>query len=191
MKILVLDNFDSFTYNLVDIIRKGNHNASCSVFRNNEIILDDCMSYDKILIGPGPGLPNSAGIVPQVIQKLGPCKDILGICLGHQGIAEAYGAQLFNLDSVLHGITNKIKVIDSAELLFKDLPAEFNAGHYHSWSVLPESVGDNLVVTAIDENGLIMGLRHSQFSVRGLQFHPESIMTEQGEKIIMNWINGQ
>jgi len=187
MKILVLDNYDSFTYNLVHIIRALGH--APDVFRNDKISLADVNAYDKILLSPGPGIPDEAGIMKAVIEKYGPTKSILGICLGHQGIAEVYGAKLFNIPNVLHGVTSIAKVLDRSENLFKGIPDTFQSTHYHSWAVLPESINGNLKVTATNNEGLVMGLRHAKYDVKGLQFHPESVMTPEGPKMIANWLS--
>ncbi|HLZ17449.1 MAG TPA: aminodeoxychorismate/anthranilate synthase component II, partial [Cyclobacteriaceae bacterium] len=180
------DNYDSFTYNLVHIIRALGHQPD--VFRNDRISLHDVGRYDKILLSPGPGIPDEAGIMKQVISKYGPSKSILGICLGHQGIAEVYGAKLFNIPKVLHGVTSQTQVKDKTEKLFHGVPDVFQSTHYHSWAVLPETINDNLKVTAMNEEGLIMGICHVNYDVRGLQFHPESVMTPQGPKMIANWL---
>lgn len=187
MKILVLDNYDSFTYNLVHIIREAG--VEVDIFRNDKITLERVGDYHKILLSPGPGVPDEAGIMKSVIQTFGSSKSILGICLGHQGIAEVYGASLFNIPNVLHGVTSVATVIDPSEYLFTGLPTKLQCTHYHSWAVKPETIGSSLVVTAVNDEGLVMGLRHSVFDVRGLQFHPESIMTPQGPKMILNWLN--
>jgi len=187
MKILVLDNYDSFTYNLVEIIRNLGY-GGIEVFRNDEIQVGNARQFEKILISPGPGLPEDAGITKDLIKALGPEVDILGVCLGHQGVAEVFGAELFNLPEVLHGISNKTKVLDSQEKLFKGVPTEFTVGHYHSWAIKPETINGKLKVTAVDESGLIMAIRHKEYNVRGVQFHPESVMTEYGEQIIKNWM---
>jgi anthranilate synthase component 2 len=187
MKILVLDNYDSFTYNLVHLIRENGY--AVDIFRNDKITLEEVSRYDKILLSPGPGIPDEAGIMKQVVQEYGPTKSILGICLGHQGIGEVYGASLFNIPKVLHGVTSSTQVIDDSEYLFQNVPSPFQATHYHSWAVLPESIPDVLIVTAVNEEGLIMGLSHASYDVKGLQFHPESIMTPEGPKMIKNWLS--
>ncbi len=186
MKILVLDNYDSFTYNLVHIIRVLGY--SPAIYRNDKIALEEVAAFDKILLSPGPGIPDEAGIMKAIIKTYGPTKSILGICLGHQGIAEVYGASLFNISHVLHGVTSTATVADNEEYLFKEAPARFQATHYHSWAVKPDSVLAPLKVTAQNEDGLIMGLRHTEYDVRGLQFHPESIMTPEGPNMIKNWL---
>jgi len=186
MKILVLDNYDSFTYNLVHIIRALGHQPD--IFRNDKISIEDVNAYDKILLSPGPGIPAEAGIMKMVIEKYGPTKSILGICLGHQGIAEVYGAELFNIPDVLHGVTSMASVRDKSEKLFDGVSPTFQCTHYHSWAVRPETINDNLHVTATNDQGLVMGLRHVKYDVRGLQFHPESVMTPEGKKMIANWL---
>jgi anthranilate synthase component 2 len=186
MKILVLDNYDSFTYNLVHLIRENGYDVD--IFRNDKISLEEVGDYDKILLSPGPGIPDEAGIMKLVVKEYGPSKSILGICLGHQGIAEVYGASLFNIPKVLHGVTSTTNILDDTEYLFEGVVSPFQATHYHSWAVLPESITPELQITAVNEDGLIMGLRHSSYDVKGLQFHPESIMTPEGPKMIKNWL---
>jgi anthranilate synthase component II len=186
MKILVLDNYDSFTYNLVHIIRELGFEMD--IFRNDKIGLEEVAKYEKILLSPGPGVPDEAGILKQIISEFGPSKSILGVCLGHQAIAEVYGATLFNLPTVLHGVTSRVRVAQHSEKLFKGLPERFNATHYHSWAVVPESINGDLKVTAVNDEGLVMAISHQKFDVRGVQFHPESVMTEFGKKLIGNWL---
>ena len=186
MKILVLDNYDSFTYNLVHILRESGH--APEIIRNDKITVEEVKKYDKILLSPGPGIPDEAGIMKQVIKEYGPTKSILGICLGHQGIAEVYGAKLFNIPKVLHGVTSTATVTDLKESLFTNVTSTFQATHYHSWAVLSDSITNDLKVTAVNEKGLIMALSHVRFDVKGLQFHPESIMTPEGPKMIKNWL---
>jgi anthranilate synthase component 2 len=186
MKILVLDNYDSFTYNLVHIVRALGYQMD--IYRNDKIAIEDVKKYDKILLSPGPGIPDEAGIMKKVVSEYGPTKSILGICLGHQGIGEVYGASLFNIPKVLHGVTSVAEVKDNDEYLFKGVPASFQATHYHSWAVVPETINGELKVTAVNNEGLVMGLRHKKYDVKGLQFHPESIMTPEGPKMIANWL---
>ncbi len=188
MKILVLDNYDSFTYNLVHILRELRVGEQMDIIRNDKITLERVNQYDKILLSPGPGIPEEAGIMMEVIKTYAPSKSILGICLGHQGIAEAFGAELYNMPLVLHGYGDKVFIEDDKEYLFKDIPKSFNVCRYHSWAVVADSVNGNLVVTARDIKGEIMGLRHQQYDVKGLQFHPESILTEHGKEMIKNWL---
>ena len=187
MKILVLDNYDSFTYNLVYILRELHDHVE--VVRNDKIALEDVARYDKILLSPGPGVPIEAGIMQDLIKTYAATKSILGVCLGHQGIGEAFGASLENMSDVLHGIADKALVTDVAEPLFRGLPAEFNVGRYHSWTVVGSSVPDTMTVTAVDENGRVMGLSHKTYDVRGVQFHPESVLTEHGKQMLENWLS--
>ena len=186
MKILVLDNYDSFTYNLVHIVRSLGY--AMDIFRNDKIAVAEVKRYDKILLSPGPGIPDEAGIMKQVIKEYGPSKSILGICLGHQGIGEIYGAKLFNIPKVLHGVTSTTEIADRDEYLFKGVPDSFQATHYHSWAIVPDSINGDLKVTATNSEGLVMGVRHVRYDVKGLQFHPESIMTPEGPKMIENWL---
>ena len=186
MKILVLDNYDSFTYNLVYILRELHDDVT--VIRNDKIALEDVAHYDKILLSPGPGVPSEAGIMQNLIKTYAPTKSILGVCLGHQGIGEAFGASLENMSDVLHGIADKAIVTDASERLFQGLPTEFNVGRYHSWTVINNTVPDSMTITAIDENGRVMGLAHKTNDVRGVQFHPESVLTEHGKKMLENWL---
>jgi anthranilate synthase component II len=186
MKILVLDNYDSFTYNLVHIIRELGF--AMDIFRNDKIAVEDVKKYDKILLSPGPGIPDEAGIMKQVIKTYGASKSILGVCLGHQGIGEVYGAKLFNIPKVLHGVTSEVEVRDSSDYLFKNVSPRFQATHYHSWAVVPESFTADIKITATNHEGLVMALTHTKFDVKGVQFHPESIMTPEGPKMIENWL---
>jgi len=184
--ILMIDNYDSFTYNLVHILRALGH--SPDVYRNDKIRLEEVKHYDKILLSPGPGLPDDAGIMKAVIKEYATAKSILGICLGHQGIAEVYGATLFNIPNVLHGVTSFTQVKDDNEILFRGVTKIFQSTHYHSWAVHPESIPPEIIVTATNDDGLVMGISHARFDVKGLQFHPESIMTTEGPKMIENWL---
>jgi anthranilate synthase component II len=186
MKILVLDNYDSFTYNLVHIIRELGY--AMDIIRNDKIAVEDVNQYDKILLSPGPGIPDEAGIMKDVIKTYGPSKSILGICLGHQGIGEVFGATLYNIPKVLHGVTSTTEVTVADEYLFTGVSGQFQSTHYHSWAVRSDSVPAELEVTATNNEGLIMGLRHRKYDVRGLQFHPESVMTPEGPKMIKNWL---
>jgi anthranilate synthase component II len=187
MKILVIDNYDSFTYNLVHIIRERGYEMD--IFRNDKVSVEDVNRYDKILLSPGPGVPDEAGIMKQVIKEYSATKSILGICLGHQGIAEVFGAKLFNIPKVLHGVTSETQVIDRSEYLFANIPDVFHATHYHSWAVVKDSFTPELKITATNGEGLVMGLSHVKYDVKGLQFHPESIMTPYGPKMIENWLS--
>jgi anthranilate synthase component II len=187
MKILVFDNYDSFTYNLVHLVEKV-CDYDIQVHRNDKIALEEINEYDKILLSPGPGIPNEAGILLEVIKEYGASKDILGVCLGLQAIGEAFGGKLKNLDEVYHGVATPVQVLKNDQL-FKDCPAEFKAGRYHSWVVDKAGLPDCLEVTATDEQGNIMAMRHKTLRVKGVQFHPESILSEYGEQIIRNWIH--
>lgn len=186
MKILILDNYDSFTYNLVHIIRERKYDYE--VHRNDRITLEDVNRFDKILLSPGPGIPQEAGIMNAVIETYGPTKSILGVCLGHQGIAEVYGASLYNIPNVLHGVTSQVHVTDSNERLFQGIPSTFQVTHYHSWAIQADTIQLPLKITARNEDGLVMAIRHSSFDVCGVQFHPESIMTPEGPRILENWL---
>lgn len=187
MKILVLDNYDSFTYNLVYILRELHDQVD--VYRNDKISLEAVADYDKILLSPGPGIPSEAGIMLDLVRQYAPTKSILGICLGHQGIGEVFGATLENMSDVLHGISDKALVTDPSERIFKGLPKEIQVGRYHSWTVIPETVPDTMAITAVDGMGRVMGQAHKQYDVRGLQFHPESVLTEYGKEMLQNWLD--
>jgi anthranilate synthase component 2 len=231
MRILVFDNYDSFTYNLVHLVEKLT-DASVDVFLNDKIGLDEIANYDKIILSPGPGLPKDAGLMPALIKNYASEKSILGVCLGHQAIGEAFGATLVNLQQVYHGVSTEVHVsgersevksetepgmtssltshishsgessdvkaetahIKTSHLtvhlspLFQGLPTNFEAGLYHSWIVSPENFPGSLEITAIDKNGIIMGLQHKTYDLQGVQFHPESIMTPAGEAILRNWL---
>lgn len=187
MKLLVLDNYDSFTYNLVYILRELGLRPD--VIRNDKISVEQVSAYDKILLSPGPGIPDEAGILKPLIAEYGSTKSIMGVCLGHQAIGEVFGATLENLGDVLHGVAHSARVIDQDEPLFAGLPDDLTVGRYHSWSVVRDSLPDDLLVTAEDENGRVMGLRHARYDVRGVQFHPESVLTVGGVQMMKNWIN--
>lgn len=187
MKLLVLDNYDSFVYNIVHIIRELGYGEQMDIFRNDKIKTEDVKKYDKILLSPGPGIPSEAGVLQDIIRQFGQEKDIFGVCLGHQGIGEVYGAKLINLDQVYHGVAIQTKVVKD-DLLFEGLPESFQSGRYHSWAVDPASDLSNVDVTAVDDKGNIMALRHKKYKVRGVQFHPESVLTENGKQILNNWL---
>ena len=205
-KILILDNYDSFTYNLVDYIKEivgfedvdNQSDSVCiDVFRNDEISLEEVEKYTTIVLSPGAGLPSQAGIMPALIKKYAPTKNILGVCLGHQAIGEAFGATLQNLEKVYHGVESEIQIIDNQDIIFKNLkndnqlnPQKIMVGRYHSWVVSPENLPECLKITAIDQNSQIMALRHKIFNVFGVQFHPESIMTPQGKQMMRNFFDG-
>lgn len=187
-KILVLDNYDSFTYNLVHYIEANGH-YSVDVYRNDEILLEKVEQYHTIILSPGPGLPKDAGILKELINKYAPTKKILGVCLGMQAIAEVYGGQLENLDNVYHGVETPIKISDIKDILFKDIPEKINVGRYHSWVISKNNFPNELIVTSLDEDNNIMSLRHKDYKLYGVQFHPESILTEYGKKFITNFLN--
>ncbi len=187
MKILLLDNYDSFTYNLVHLLEQID-DIELQVIRNDKISLGEVDFFDKIMLSPGPGLPSSAGIMPELIKRYGPTKSILGICLGHQAIAECFGARLYNLPKVLHGVSTKTTILDSTEKLFTNFPKTFETGHYHSWAIEQKSLPPELIITAKDDGNLIMAIRHKRFDVRGVQFHPESVLTEHGLLLVKNWV---
>ena len=188
MKILVLDNYDSFTYNLVQYIERVLKKA-VDVKRNDQLSLEEVAAYDKILISPGPGIPNEAGICLDLIKEYGPHKSILGVCLGHQAIAEAYGGSIANLSTVYHGVKGQMKQLVEDEYLISVVPKEFDAGRYHSWVVEHESLPRDLEITVENDEGYIMAIRHREHDVKGVQFHPESVLTEYGGRMILNWIN--
>lgn len=187
MKILIIDNYDSFTYNLAQLVHKSGL-CSFEVIKNDSILIEQVERYDKILLSPGPGLPQDNPILYEIIDRYAQSKPILGVCLGHQAIAETFGGKLKNLNSVLHGVTAKVSVIDENDCLFKGLRKEFEAGLYHSWVIEKNTFPNCLTVTALSEDKLIMAISHKEFDVKGIQFHPESIMTPQGNKIIENWL---
>lgn len=186
MKILVFDNYDSFTYNLVHLVQKIT-NQKVTVVRNDQITLEDVAEYDKIILSPGPGIPSEAGLLLPLIKQYAASKSILGVCLGHQAIGEAFGATLENLSTVYHGVATPIK-IDNKNYLFNGLADSIEVGRYHSWAIANYNFPDTLKVTATDENGLIMAIEHRAYDVCGVQFHPESVLTPNGETVIKNWL---
>lgn len=186
-KILVIDNYDSFTYNLVHYLE--DLDCEVTVFRNDEFDIEEVEKFHKILLSPGPGLPSAAGLLTSVIKSYARTKSILGICLGQQAIGDVFGGSLINLEKVYHGVATEINVIVDDENLFLGMPNNFEVGRYHSWVVSSEQFPDDLEITSVDMNGQIMSLRHKIFDVRGVQFHPESILTPDGKKILKNWIN--
>lgn len=185
--ILVIDNYDSFTYNLIHYLEKFSE-CEIRVFRNDEILLSQIENYSNIVLSPGPGLPKNAGIMCDVINKFSATKNILGICLGHQAIAHVFGAHLYNLPQVYHGVAHKVNVLKPSNLSV-GIPDTFIAGRYHSWAVDKNNFPECLDILMEDENGVIMALKHKHYNVYGLQFHPESILTEFGDKLIENWLN--
>ena len=187
-KTLLFDNYDSFTYNLHHLLRELG--ARVEVRRNDQISLDEVDGYDQIVLSPGPGIPEEAGLLLPLIRRFAPTKRILGVCLGEQAIGEAFGAKLINLKEVYHGVSSRIQVVSKDEILFKNLPESFEAGRYHSWVVDEKDFPECLEITARDaEKGLIMAIRHRQYDVRGIQFHPESVLTPNGRNMIQNWLH--
>ncbi|WKV12317.1 anthranilate synthase component II [Marivirga harenae] len=186
MKILLLDNYDSFTYNLVEVIRQQNINVEIDVIRNDKITLEEVEKYDKILLSPGPSVPENAGIMLDLIKRYAAEKSILGICLGHQAIGQAFGGKLFNIQPVMHGIQSRAKLDN--HYLFAGITEEISIGRYHSWSINEVDFPADLEVVARSEDGQIMAVQHKKYDVCGLQFHPESVMTPEGSKILKNWI---
>ena len=187
MNILVFDNYDSFTYNLVHLVEKI-LDQKVDVFRNDQITLEQVKAYDKIILSPGPGIPEEAGLLLPLIKAYASTKSILGVCLGHQAIGEAFGGTLVNLDRVYHGIATPIRITNPNAQLLKGLGDTIEVGRYHSWIVSDKNFPEELEITAVDNNGFIMGLQHKTYDVQGVQFHPESVLTPDGEKIIRNWL---
>ncbi|MET1260834.1 aminodeoxychorismate/anthranilate synthase component II [Flagellimonas sp. DF-77] len=183
-RILMIDNYDSFTYNLVHYLE----DLDCEVVvkRNDELNLDEVDAFDEIVLSPGPGIPDEAGLLKPIIAKYGPSKRIFGVCLGQQAIAEVYGGSLVNLDQVYHGVATTITITEQ-DPIFKGLPEEIEVGRYHSW-VVDTHLPDALVATSTDENGKIMSLRHAEYDIRAVQFHPESVLTPHGKQILKNWL---
>jgi len=187
MKILIFDNYDSFTYNLVHLVKTLGY-QDIDVYRNDKIALPDIAKYDKIILSPGPGIPSEAGLLLPLIKEYASQKSILGVCLGHQAIGEAFGAKLVNLEDVYHGVAHEIKVT-SPDYIFDSLISPIEVGRYHSWIVSRENLPECLEITAIDADNRIMALRHKEFDVHGVQFHPESILTPEGAVIVKNFLN--
>jgi len=188
MQILVFDNYDSFTYNLVHLVEKITH-SKVEVYRNDQIALEKVKDYDKIILSPGPGIPEEAGLLLPLIKEYAATKSILGVCLGHQAIGEAFGGKLINLTTVYHGVATPIKVDRTKKSpLFEELPDEIEVGRYHSWIIAEENFPEELEVTARDDNNYIMALQHTKYDVQGVQFHPESVLTPMGENIMKNWL---
>ena len=184
-KVFVIDNYDSFTYNLVHYLEELG--CEVTVKRNDQFELDELEDYPLLLLSPGPGIPDESGLLKAAIERYAPTKKILGICLGQQAIGEVFGARLINLDKVYHGIATPVKVIQE-DVLFKDLPDVFDIGRYHSW-VVETPLPEELIATSVDQEGQLMSLRHKTYNVCAVQYHPESILTPQGKKILDNWIN--
>lgn len=188
MKILILDNYDSFTYNIVHLLRELGV-VDLKVVRNDQLPVEKAADYDKILLSPGPGIPFEAGNMPELVKRYAASKSILGVCLGHQCIGEVFGAKLINMDHPAHGIATDISIVKPEEKIFRGLPATFKAGRYHSWLVAKDNLPECLEITAADAAGQLMALTHKEFDVRGIQFHPESVLTEHGRKILQNWLS--
>ncbi|CDD33395.1 aminodeoxychorismate/anthranilate synthase component II [Phocaeicola barnesiae] len=186
MKIVIIDNYDSFTYNLSHLVKELG--AEVTVLRNDSFPIEELETYDKILLSPGPGIPKEAGLLLEVIRTYAGKKPILGVCLGEQAIGEVFGGKLTNLSEVYHGIQSPIR-ITASNYLFEGLPEEILVGRYHSWVIDRENFPDALEITAVSQEGYIMALRHKDFDVQGIQFHPESVLTPDGKKIISNWLN--
>ena len=186
MKVLVIDNYDSFTYNLVHYLE--DLGCEVTVRRNDQLTLEEVDDFEKIVLSPGPGLPDEAGLLKAIIKTYAPTKSILGVCLGQQAIAEVYGGTLINLDSVYHGVATKVTSCVTDESLFNGLDTTIEVGRYHSWVVDP-NLPEVLEATSFDENGQVMSLRHKVYDLKGVQYHPESVLTPQGKKILENWIN--
>lgn len=186
MKIVIIDNYDSFTYNLSHLVKELG--AEVTVLRNDSFPIEELETYDKILLSPGPGIPKEAGLLLEVIRTYAGKKPILGVCLGEQAIGEVFGGKLTNLSEVYHGIQSPIR-ITASNYLFEGLPEEMLVGRYHSWVIDRENFPDALEITAVSQEGYIMALRHKVFDVQGIQFHPESVLTPDGKKIISNWLN--
>ena len=192
MKILVFDNYDSFTYNLVHLIEKILH-VKVDVYRNDQIALESISMYDKIILSPGPGIPEEAGLLLPLIKQYAAHKSILGVCLGHQAIGEAFGGTLINLKEVFHGVATPIhltskEINKNQSSIFYEFPETFDVGRYHSWVVSEKDLPDCFEVTALDEHGYIMAMQHKEFDITGVQFHPESVLTPSGEKLMRNWL---
>lgn len=185
-EILVIDNYDSFTYNLVHYLEDLECNVT--VFRNDQFDIETIDHFDKILLSPGPGIPDEAGLLKALIKKYAATKSILGVCLGQQAIAEVFGGVLINLDHVFHGVSTKIEISNERDYLFDGLANQIDVGRYHSW-VVHNDLPECLIATSFDESGQIMSLKHRDFDVRGVQFHPESVLTPEGKFILKNWIN--
>lgn len=184
-KVLVIDNYDSFTYNLVHYLE--DLNCDVTVVRNDKLDLEDVQPFNKIVLSPGPGIPNEAGLLKAIIKEYAATKSILGVCLGQQAIAEVFGGSLINLEDVYHGVATKVTITSEDESLFNGLEKQIEVGRYHSW-VVANDLPDVLEATSFDENGQIMSLRHREYDVKGVQYHPESVLTPNGKKILENWL---
>lgn len=185
-KVLVIDNYDSFTYNLVHYLE--DLDCDVTVKRNDKLTLEEVDAFDKIVLSPGPGIPEEAGLLKKIIAEYAPTKSILGVCLGQQAIGEVFGGSLENLDTVYHGVATNVTLSVDDETLFNGLDKTFEVGRYHSW-VVNTNLPDSLEATSFDSNGQIMSLRHKVYDVKGVQYHPESVLTPDGKKILKNWVN--
>ncbi|UZO79280.1 aminodeoxychorismate/anthranilate synthase component II [Aquimarina sp. ERC-38] len=187
VSVLVIDNYDSFVYNLVHYLE--DLGCTVTVKRNDQLQLEEVAPFDKILLSPGPGIPDEAGLLKEIIKTYAPTKSIFGVCLGQQAIGEVFGGSLINLNEVYHGVATKINLSVTDEVLFQGLNQEFKVGRYHSWVVSESDFPESLQVTSYDENGQIMSLRHKELDVRSVQFHPESVLTPNGKKMLENWVS--
>lgn len=187
MKIAIIDNYDSFTYNLAHLVRELG--AEADVMRNDKFQIGELERFDKIILSPGPGIPSEAGLMPEVIRTYAASKPMLGVCLGHQALGEAFGARLTNLSEVFHGVATEGTQFGN-DYIFSSLPPRITMGRYHSWVVSREGLPDCLEITAVSDEGLIMGLRHKDYDLHGIQFHPESVLTPMGRTIVANWLGG-
>lgn len=185
-KILVIDNYDSFTYNLVHYLQ--DLGCDVTVKRNDQLSLDEVKPFDKIVLSPGPGIPNEAGLLKPIIKAYAKTKSILGVCLGQQAIGEVFGGTLINLDTVFHGVATQVEISVDDESLFNGMEKKLKVGRYHSWVVSPD-LPKELEATSFDENGQVMSLRHKVYDVKGVQFHPESVLTPNGKQMLENWLN--
>jgi anthranilate synthase component 2 len=186
-KVVVIDNYDSFTYNLVHALNQITE-SKVDVFRNDKVEMDALAEYTHFVLSPGPGIPDEAGLLKDIIREYAPEKRMLGVCLGHQAIAEVFGGSLINISKVFHGVSTRIKVLDREDYLYRNIPSEFDGGRYHSWIVSEKDLPASLRITARAEDGEIMGMRHNEYDVKGVQYHPESVLTKEGMAILTNWI---
>ena len=185
MKVVIIDNYDSFTYNLVHLVREMG--VDVTVFRNDQFTLNQLEPFDKIILSPGPGIPSEAGLLLDVIHSYAGLKPMLGVCLGHQAIGEAFGGKLINLKEVFHGVATDCVHYDN-DVIFKGIDRYFKIGRYHSWVVDKEDFPDSLEITAVSDDGEITGLKHKHYNIHGIQFHPESVLTPEGKRMINNWL---
>ena len=188
MRVLIIDNYDSFTYNLVHLVDGIMNEPPCVVY-NDAVSLADIPQFDAVIFSPGPGIPDEAGLTKAVIKAYGDTLPMLGICLGHQAIGEVFGATLINLPSVFHGIATPVTIVESSNPLFKHIPETISVGRYHSWALDSTTLPNQLIPTVLDRSGINMGIRHKEWNIQGLQFHPESVMTPLGRTIMENWLN--